>query len=98
MPVAKLKLAYSAPVAHRLPRPFQTYYFGSRKPNPGEWSRIGRASSGIGAIRAAIVQILRGHHETADIFGEDGVRLYKIRQERGQITISGYFKPLHDVE
>lgn len=82
----------------RRPRPFQTLYYRHAKFQYDDWTRVGRASSGIGAIRAAVVNVLRGKYKAADIYGDDGVRLYQIRMTTGKLFIIGYFGDLEDVD
>lgn len=75
------------------PRPFRTYYYDRSEPDtkPEDWSRIGRAASDIGAIRAAVVKVITGVYRSADIYGENGIRKYRIRKGRTAVHILGYF-------
>lgn len=88
---AKLKLVHDASkIAH--PRPIQTYYFGVQDPSKqSEWSRIGRAATHLGALRAAACKVLIGQYKSADIYNESGVRTYMIRRKGNRLTVIGYF-------
>lgn len=74
------------------PRPFKTYYYATKETDNGFHVRIGRASTDIGAIRAAVVNILIGKYQSADIYGADDIRRYLIRFNKGNLSIIGYFK------
>ena len=91
---AKLKLVHDASkIAH--PRPIQTYYFGVQDPSKqSEWSRIGRAATHLGALRAAACKVLIGQYKSADIYNESGVRTYMIRRKGNRLTVIGYFDRL----
>lgn len=94
--VAKLKLVHDASkVSH--PRPFQTYYFSAVADEYTGWDRRSRAATPIGAIRAAVGNILLGKFKAADIYGEDSVRRYRLRLERNKLVITGYFGPLKEI-
>lgn len=81
-------------VAH--PRPFSTYYYGARDPDAKgvTHDRIGRAASEVGAIVAAVRNVLLGKYKSADVYGVSGVRLFRIRSGRNSIEVLGHFKPL----
>ena len=81
-------------VAH--PRPFSTYYYSVKDPDAKgvTHDRIGRASTDVGAIRAAVVNVLIGKYASADVYGVSGVRMYRIRSGRNCIEVLGYFKHL----
>lgn len=90
--MAQLKLAVdntATTVTH--PRPFQTMYYKSANDKGMSWSRIGRASSKIGAIRAATVRLVTGQYMRAVIHGEEGQRLYTITRVGRKIEIFGLF-------
>ena len=76
-------------------RPFRTYYFHEKTTtNSTEYTRIGRAGSEVGAIRAAVVHLLTGRYGAADVYDLDGVRLFRIRKTANTLSVNGYFKPL----
>lgn len=91
----QLKLVHSAKhVEH--PRPIRTLYFDTRKPtDTTSHVRIGRASTQIGAIRAAVCNVLLGKYRAADIHNDAGVRLYRVRFSGRKLEVLGYF---HDLE
>lgn len=94
--IVQLPTPTKTPAHVASPRPFQTYYYSSKNFREDDWSRVGRASTGIGAIRAAVVNILRGRYKAADIYGAEGYRLYQVRLTKNQISIIGYFGDLED--
>ena len=75
------------------PRLIRTFYYERTEPDtkPEDWARIGRAASDVGAIRAAVVRIITGQYRSADIYGEDGIRKYRIRKGRTTVHILGFF-------
>lgn len=94
--MAKLRLAVnnSVPVPH--PRPFQTMYYRSVTNKIQDWTRIGRASSNVGAIRAAIVRLVTGQYYKAVIHSESGEVMYTLIRRRNVIKICGLFMQLDD--
>lgn len=78
---AKLQVA---PVAHA--RPFATYYYGIRSA-AHDWSRIGRAVTERGAIRAAVMRIVDREYHEAIIHNEEMVVVARIMRERNKIVI-----------
>lgn len=91
--VAALKLVVNNPVASQHPRPFQTYYYRSCADKPGDWSRIGRAASSVGAVRASVVRLVTGQYAKAVVHGEDGVTMYTLIRKARRIEIIGLFTP-----
>lgn len=77
-------------------RPFSTYYYGARDPDAKgvTHDRIGRAASEVGAIVAAVRNVLLGKYRSADVYGVSGVRLFRIRSGRNSVEVLGHFKPL----
>lgn len=88
---AKLRLVHdSSKIAH--PRPIQTYYFNvSDSSKQNEWARVGRAATHIGALRAAVCNVLIGKYKSADIYNDAGVRTYKVRRHGNKLSVIGYF-------
>ena len=91
--VAALKLVVNNPVASQHPRPFQTHYYRSCADKPGGWSRIGRAASPTGAIRASVVRLVTGQYAKAVVHNEDGVTMYTLIRRARRIEIMGLFTP-----
>lgn len=89
--MTKLRLAVNnvAPVVQT--RPYQTMYYGSAAAKIQDWSRIGRASTNVGAIRAAVVRLVTGQYYKAVIHGESGEVLYTMRRVGRKIEIFGMF-------
>lgn len=70
-------------------RPFTTYYFHSRSDaEKEEYSRIGRAGSEVGALRAAIVRVFLGQYTQATVY-LNMVPVMTIAKVRGGISV-GY--------
>jgi hypothetical protein len=91
--MAELKLVVNNPVPSPHPRPFQTYYYRSCADKPGDWSRIGRAASPEGVIRASVVRLVTGQYAKAVVHREDGVTLYTLTRKARKIDIIGLFTP-----
>jgi hypothetical protein len=70
----------SPAVAH--PRPWRTFYYAPHS-RLSEWSRIGRAATLKGAIRAALRHLLEGSATSARVCDEDGLERAML-QRRGQ--------------
>ena len=77
------------------PRPFSTYYYGPRA-RLSEWSRIGRAASLRGAIRAATLHLFDGKHASALVNDESGVVVARLQRTPKGITVLGVFRPLEE--
>jgi hypothetical protein len=75
-----------APSAH--PRPWRTFYYTPRSAIH-EWSRIGRAGSLKGAIRAAVRHLLDGPVTQARVCDEDGLERATVLRKGNRITIVG---------
>lgn len=73
------------------PRPYQTHYYGSPLSKITDWSRISRASTPVGAIRAATVRIVMGQYRKAIVHGLDGEVLFTITRKGREIKIFGRF-------
>jgi hypothetical protein len=80
-----------SPQASLHPRPFSTYYYQGLRANPQDWSRIGRASSLRGALRAAVSHLYDGTADKATIYGENGVALAHLTHKPTGIHILGVF-------
>lgn len=79
----------AAPAAHTAsPRPFATYYYGEGA-REGQWSRIGRASTRNGAIRAALRHLLEGTAASAVIYDESQAFVARLHRQGGVIRIVG---------
>lgn len=79
----------AAPSQHQGPaRPFATYYFTGRH-TPGQWSRIGRAATQNGAIRAALRHLLEGSALSAIVHGEGGEVITRLIRDGQIIRIVG---------
>jgi len=89
--MAALRLAVNNLLPQRHSRPYQTMYYGSNGSKATDWSRIGRASSEVGAIRAAVVRLVTGQYYKAVVHGEDGQVLYTLTRDRSAIKIFGQF-------
>lgn len=76
------------------PRPFATHYYEHHLAVVGEYSKVGRAATELGAIRAAVVNVLRGKYSRADIYQEDGYKLFSVVRIKNQLTVHGLFKQL----
>lgn len=84
-----MKLVNTAPAAHVVsPRPYQTYYYGLRAAET-DWSRIGRASSVRGAVRAAVGHIIDRTYHSAVIHNEEGLRIIHVLRRKNTIVIIG---------
>lgn len=94
MAVLKLAVNNSLPQVH--PRPFQTMYYRSATCKVQDWTRVGRASSGVGAIRAAVVRLVTGQYYKAIIHGESGEVLYTLTRKGSEIKIFGMFMVMED--
>lgn len=92
MAVLKLAVNNTLPKVH--PRPFQTMYYGSANDKIGDYSRVGRAASNVGAIRAAVVRLVTGQYFKAVIHGESGEVLYTLTRKGREIKIFGLFMTL----
>lgn len=91
---AVLKLV-NPPKSKDHPRPFRTLYFDTRKlTDRTEHVRIGRAGSQVGAIRAAVVNVITRKYGAADIHNDAGVRLYRVRFSGRKLEVLGYFHEL----
>lgn len=73
-----------SPVLH--PRPYSTYYYGVRCAED-EWSRIGRAGSERGAIRAAVMHLFDRTYHSAVVYDIDSVVVARIMRDRNTIKI-----------
>ena len=91
-----LKLAVNNVAIAAHPRPYQTMYYGSSNSKITDWSRIGRASSKVGAIRAAVPRLVTGQYYMAVIHDEDGAVLYTMRRVGRKIDILGLFMTPED--
>ncbi len=69
-------------------RPFATYYYQG-KPGKGDWSRIGRAATHNGAIRAALRYLLEGTAQNALVHNEDAVVVARLIRDGSVIRIVG---------
>lgn len=58
-------------IAQSHPRPFATYYYASVRDASKDYSKIGRAGSLKGAIRAAVGHIIDGKYSSCDIYNLD---------------------------
>lgn len=58
-------------IAQSHPRPFATYYYASVRDATKDWSKVGRAGSLRGAIRAAVGHIIDGKYSSCDIYNLD---------------------------
>ncbi len=74
--------------ADRPARPFATYYYQG-KPGKGDWSRIGRAATLRGAIRAALRHLLEGTAQNALVHNEDAVVVARLIRDGSVIRIVG---------
>lgn len=81
MKAAKLK---EVKVFH--PRPYRTFYYGIRCAE-SEWSRIGRAASERGAVKAAIMKVYDRTYHSAVVYSEDGTVVARVMRERNSIRI-----------
>jgi len=72
------------------PRPFSTYYYGPNS-RVSEWSRIGRAASLRGAIRAATLHLFDGTYTKAVVYDETSLEIAHLIHQAGGIRISGVF-------
>jgi hypothetical protein len=70
------------------PRPWRTFYYTPRSAIH-EWSRIGRAGSLKGAIRAAVRHLLDGPVTQARVCDEDGLERATVLRKGNRITIVG---------
>lgn len=91
--MAALELVVTNPIPSPHPRPFQTYYYRSCTDKPGDWSRIGRAATDVGAVRASVVRLLTGQYAKAVVHREDGVTMYTLIRKARRIEIIGLFTP-----
>lgn len=80
--------AQAVQAGHASPRPFATYYF-TGKYTPGAWSRIGRAATLHGAVRAALSHLLIGQAQNAVVHNEDGVVIARLIRDGSVIRIVG---------
>jgi len=80
--------AHALQAGHASPRPFSTYYFVG-KYKPGDWSRIGRAATLHGAVRAALRHLLEGRAQNAVVHGPDEVVVARLSREGNIIRIVG---------
>lgn len=85
----KLAVNNTLPVVH--PRPYQTMYYRGTSDKVHHWTRVGRASSKVGAIRAAVVRLVTGQYYKAIIHGESGEVLYTLTRKGSKIEIFGQF-------
>jgi hypothetical protein len=69
-------------------RPFATYYYQG-KPGKGDWSRIGRAATHNGAIRAALRHLLEGTAQNALVHDESAVVVARLSREGNIVRIVG---------
>ena len=84
-----MSAAHATQTAHAAsPRPWATYYFAG-KYKPGDWSRIGRASTLHGAIRAALRHLLEGQAQNAVVHNEAGIVAARLSREGNIIRIVG---------
>lgn len=89
---ANLKLVVNNPIRH--PRPYTTMYYHSGRDLETAWARVGRASSPLGAVRAAAVQLLRGRYACAIVHGTGGEVQFRLRRTKNRIEILGWFETL----
>lgn len=88
--VANLKLVLNR--ADDRTRPFRNIYYSVPNPNRVTlFARIGHARTQLGALRAAVSRLAQDDFAAVDIYNEAGIRLYRIRRSKGQITINGAF-------
>lgn len=76
------------------PRPYATYYYGSPRDAIGDWVRIGRAASPIGAVHAAVKHLLLGRADMAVVHGVDGEIMFRLTRHSRKIEIFGLFSQL----
>lgn len=76
------------PAAKRLPRPFQTFYYGPRAKSR-DWSHRGRAASLRGATLAAMRQLLDRRAVYATIENEAGVVVLRLDRTATSIRVTG---------
>ena len=77
------------PVVH--PRPYQTMYYRSTSDKIQEWTRVGRASSPVGAFRASAVRLFTGQYMKAVVHGVGGEVLFTLYRKGDTIRIVGMF-------
>lgn len=70
------------------PRPWRTFYYQPRS-RISEWSRIGRAATLRGAIRAAVRHLLEGTATSASVCDEDGLERAALFRKGRTIRIVG---------
>ena len=70
------------------PRPFHTYYYAG-KYKPGDWSRIGRAATLHGAVRAGLRHLLEGTAQHALVHNEDMTVVARLTRDGSVIRIVG---------
>lgn len=80
--------ARRSPNASPHPRPWRTFYYQPRS-RISEWSRIGRAATLKGAIRAALRHLLEGTATQARVCDEDGLERAALIRRGSRITIVG---------
>jgi hypothetical protein len=68
------------------PRPYRTFYYGIRSAST-EWSKIGHAKTGRGAVRAAVMHIFDRKYHIAIVHDEAGDIVYRILRIKGAIHI-----------
>lgn len=75
--------------------PFATYYYEAVRNAEQDWSRIGRASTMRGAIRAAVGHILDGKYASCIIhdLNAGGVCVARVFRRGRDIAIIGCFLP-----
>lgn len=69
-------------------RQFSTYYYAG-KYRPGDWSRIGRAATLHGAVRAALRHLLEGTAQNAVVHNIEGVVVARLIRDGSNIRIVG---------
>jgi hypothetical protein len=77
------------------PRPFATYYYEAVRHAEKDWSRVGRASSMRGAIRAAVGHIIDGKYSScvSEDLNLGGVCVARVYRRGRDIAILGVFLP-----
>jgi len=76
-------------LAQSHPRPFATYYYASVRDATKDYSKIGRASSIRGAIRAAVGHIFDGKYSSCDVYNvETGMYSCSIKRQGDRINIT----------
>lgn len=93
MEVAKVRarLKHSDAIEHTVVRPYQTAYFGSVNDKASDYSKIGRAKTPAGAVRAAFWRLLIGQYTMAVVHGLDGEVMFRLTRKGRTIEVFGWF-------